>query len=192
MNEVTTLGPVRHIEMYGKCFIHLVDLARMLGISDDKTFRARFEKAVKYGGKLFIETSDIRRYLHRSRMDDEKIEAVRLLLTDLERATADWQQATDGGQQPSNGGQQSGLKLNPVEQPSEIGQQATGGGQQLGLKSNPVEQPSEIGQQPSNFGQQSGLKSNPIEKSSEIELLRQEVNLLWKAVGRLTTLSGQA
>lgn len=161
MNEVTTLGPVRHIEMYGKCFIHLVDLARMLGISDDKTFWARFDRAVKYGGRLFIEASDIRKYLHRSRMGDEKIEAVRLLLTDLERATAD-------RQQPSNVGQQ------------------------LGLKSNPVEQPSEIGQQPSNFGQQSGLKSNPIEKSSEIELLRQEVNLLWKAVGRLTALSGQA
>nr|DAR29826.1 MAG TPA: excisionase [Caudoviricetes sp.] len=178
--------------MYGKCFIHLVDLSRMLGISDDKTFRARFEKAIKYGGRLFIETSDIRRYLHRSRMDDEKIEAVRLLLTDLERATADWQQATDGGQSPSEigqppytGGQQSSLKLNPLEQPSEIGQQATGGGQQSGLKPNPVEQPS-------NFGQQSGLKLNPIEKSSEIELLRQEVNLLWKAVGRLTALSGQA
>lgn len=171
--------------MYGKCFIHLVDLARMLGISDNKTFRARFEKAIKYGGRLFIEASDIRKYLHRSRMDDEKIEAVRLLLTDLERATADWQQATDGGQQPSNGGQQSGLKPNPLEQSSEIGQQATGGGQQSGLKSNPVEQSS-------NFGQQSGLKPNPTEKPSEIELLRQEVNLLWKAVGRLTALSGQA
>ena len=161
MNEVTTFGPVRHIEMYGKCFIHLMDLARMLGISDDKTFQARFDKAIKYGGRLFIEASDIRKYLHRSRMDDEKIEAVRLLLTDLERAT-------DGGQPPYTGGQQSGLK------------------------SNPVEQPSEIGQQPSNFGQQSGLKPNPVEKSSEIELLRQEVNLLWKAVGRLTALSGQA
>lgn len=157
--------------MYGKCFIHLVDLARMLGISDDKTFRARFDKAIKYGGRLFIETSDIRRYLHRSRMNDEKIEAVRLLLTDLERAT-------DGGQPPYTGGQQSGLKPNPVEQPSNFGQQS-------GLKSNPVEQPS-------NVGQQSGLKPNPIEKSSEIELLRQEVSLLWKAVGRLTALSGQA
>lgn len=161
MNEVTAFGPVRHIEMYGKCFIHLVDLARMLGISDDKTFRARFEKAIKYGGRLFIETSDIRRYLHRSRMDDEKVEAVRLLLTDLERATDGEQQATDGGQQPSEIGQQSGLKPNPVEKSS-------------------------------NFGQQSGLKPNPVEKSSEIELLRQEVNLLWKAVGRLTALSGQA
>ena len=171
MNEVTTFGPVRHIEMYGKCFIHLMDLARMLGISDDKTFRARFDKAVKYGGRLFIEASDIRKYLHRSRMDDEKIEAVRLLLTDLERATG--------------GGQQSGLKSNPIEQPAEIGQQPSNVGQQLGLKSNPVEQPS-------NFGQQPGLKSNPIEKSSEIELIRQEVNLLWKAVGRLTALSGQA
>ena len=160
MNEVTTFGPVRHIEMYGKCFIHLMDLARMLGISDDKTFRARFDKAVKYGGRLFVEASDIRKYLHRSRMDDEKIEAVRLLLTDLERATADWQQTT-------------------------------GGGQQSGLKSNPIEQPAEIGQQPSNVGWQAGLKSNPIEKSSEIELIRQEVNLLWKAVGRLTALSGQ-
>lgn len=161
MNEVTAFGPVRHIEMYGKCFIHLVDLARMLGISDDKTFRARFEKAIKYSGRLFIETSDIRRYLHRSRMDDEKVEAVRLLLTDLERATDGEQQATDGGQQPSEIGQQSGLKPNPVEKSS-------------------------------NFGQQSGLKPNPVEKSSEIELLRQEVNLLWKAVGRLTALSGQA
>ena len=178
MNEVTTLGPVRHIEMYGKCFIHLVDLARMLGISDDKTFRARFDKAVKYGGRLFIETSDIRRYLHRSRMDDEKIEAVRLLLTDLERAAADWQQ-------PSNFGQQSGLKPNPIEQPSNVGQQPSNVGQPFGLKLNPVEQPS-------NFGQQPGLKSNPIEQSSEIELIRQEVNLLWKAVGRLTALSGQA
>lgn len=192
MNEVTTFGPVRHIEMYGKCFIHLMDLARMLGISDDKTFRARFDKAVKYGGRLFIEASDIRKYLHRSRMDDEKIEAVRLLLTDLERATADWQQTTAGGQPPytdwqqsTGDGRQSGLKSNPIEQPSEIGQQATGGGQQSGLKPNPVEQPS-------NFGQQSGLRLNPIEKSSEIELLRQEVNLLWKAVGRLTALSGQA
>lgn len=178
MNEVTTFGPVRHIEMYGKCFIHLMDLARMLGISDDKTFRARFDKAVKYGGRLFIEASDIRKYLHRSRMDDEKIEAVRLLLTDLERATG-------GGQQTTGGGQQSGLKSNPIEQPAEIGQQPSNVGQQLGLKSNPVEQPS-------NFGQQPGLKSNPIEKSSEIELIRQEVNLLWKAVGRLTALSGQA
>ena len=185
MNEVTTFGPVRHIEMYGRCFIHLADLSRMLGISDEKTFRARFDKAVKYGGRLFIETSDIRRYLHRSRMDDEKIEAVRLLLTDLERATADWQQTTGDGQP-------SGLKSNPVEQPSEIGQQPSNVGQQpsnfgqpFGLKLNPVEQPS-------NVGQQSGLKLNPVEKSSEIELIRQEVNLLWKAVGRLTALSGQA
>lgn len=185
MNEVTTFGPVRHIEMYGKCFIHLMDLARMLGISDDKTFRARFDKAVKYGGRLFIEASDIRKYLHRSRMDDEKIEAVRLLLTDLERATG-------GGQQTTGGGQQSGLKSNPIEQPAEIGQQPSNVGQQpsnfgqpFGLKLNPVEQPS-------NVGQQSGLKPNPVEKSSEIELIRQEVNLLWKAVGRLTALSGQA
>ena len=178
MNEVTTFGPVRHIEMYGRCFIHLVDLARMLGISDDKTFRARFDKAVKYGGRLFIETSDIRRYLHRSRMDDEKIEAVRLLLTDLERATADWQQTTGSGQQ-------SGLKPNPIEESSNVGQQPSNVGQPFGLKLNPVEQPS-------NVGQQSGLKSNPIEKLSEIELIRQEVNLLWKAVGRLTALSGQA
>ena len=175
MNEVTTLGPVRHIEMYGRCFIHLMDLARMLGISDEKTFRTRFDKAVKYGGRLFIEASDIRRYLHRSRMDDEKIEAVRLLLTDLERATG-------GGQQPSNVGQQ----------PYTDWQKATGGGQQSGLKSNPIEQPSKIGQQATGGGQQSGLKPNPVEQSSEIELLRQEVNLLWKAVGRLTALSGQA
>lgn len=192
MNEVTAFGPVRRIEMYGRCFIHLVDLARMLGISDDKTFRARFDKAIKYGGRLFIETSDIRRYLHRSRMDDEKIEAVRLLLTDLERATGGEQRATDVGQPPytdwqraTGGGQQSGLKSNPIEQPAEIGQQPSNVGQPFGLKLNPVEQPS-------NFGQQPGLKSNPIEKSSEIELIRQEVNLLWKAVGRLTALSGQA
>ena len=185
MNEVTAFGPVRRIEMYGRCFIHLVDLARMLGISDDKTFRARFDKAIKYGGRLFIETSDIRRYLHRSRMDDEKIEAVRLLLTDLERATDVGQPPYTGGQQTTDGGQQSGLKSNPIEQPSNVGQQPSNVGQPFGLKPNRVEQPS-------NIGQQSGLKSNPIEKSSEIELIRQEVNLLWKAVGRLTALSGQA
>ena len=189
MNEVTTFGHVRYIEMYGKCFINLVDLARMLGISDDKAFRARFSKAIKYCGRLFIETSDIQRYLRRSRMDDEKIEAVRLLLTDLEKATGGEQQATGGGQP-------SGLKSNPVEQPSEIGQQPSNFGQQpsnlgqpFGLKLNPVEQPSNVGQQ---SGLKSGLKPNPVEKSSEIELIRQEVNLLWKAVGRLTALSGQA
>lgn len=159
-----TFNNIRHIEMYGRRFLCLVDLQHMLGISDGKSFRQRFEKTLKYGGRLFVEIRDVMRYLGRSRTDNGRIEYVRRLLADLERPTV-------VGQPPSVVGQRA---TDDREMSSVVGQQ-------LGLKSNPIEMSSNVGQQ-----SVTGLKSNRNENASEIEALRQEVNLLWQAVGRLS------
>lgn len=94
-----TFNNIRHIEMYGRCFLCLVDLQHMLGISDGKSFRQRFEKTLKYGGRLFVEIRDVMRYLGRSRTDNGRIEYVRSLLADLERPSVVGQRATGNGRQ---------------------------------------------------------------------------------------------
>jgi hypothetical protein len=149
-----TFNNIRHIEMYGRCFLCLVDLQHMLGISDSKSFRQRFEKTLKYGGRLFVEIDDVVIYLGRSRMDNGRIEYVRRLLSDLERPSVIGQPPLWNEQPPLNTGQQT---TDDREMSSNVGRRVA-----------------------------TGLKSNRNEDASEIEALRQEVNLLWQAVGRLS------